>query len=212
MNTVLKYFQQIPSARELSLKELTLELVMLLLLVTGQRGQTIHLLHLRNMTECNDSYKFAMTEHLKQSRQGNPVITLKAYQKDKSLCLFTSLKNLNRTRIIRGTEPCSLVRFVKPHKRVSRDTIGRWVKISLDNAGIDTTQFKTHEARQASTSAAKKNAVRLQEILDTAGWAYATTFACVYDKPILQEEGFANGVLCKKPVNASTKVESDRFD
>ena len=96
---------------------------MLLLLVTGQKGQVIHLLHSYNVTEYNDSYKFAMTEHLKQSRQGNLLITLKVYR-----------------------------------------------------LGV-----------------------------------YATMFACFYDKPILQEAEFANGVLCKKPVNASTKVETDRF-
>ena len=105
-----------------------------------------------------------------------------------------------RTRIIRGTESYFLVSFVEPHKRVSRDTISRWVKISLDSAGIDTTQFKPHRTRQASTLAAKKNAVSLQEILNTAGWASATTFARFCDKPILQGEEFANGVLCNKPV------------
>ena len=56
-----------------------------------------------------------------------------------SLCVFTHLKEyLCRTRIIRGTESYLLVSFVKPHKRVSRDNISRWVKISLDTAGIDT--------------------------------------------------------------------------
>ena len=67
---------------------------------------------------------------------------------------------------------------------MSRDTISRWVKISLDSAGIDTIQFKPHSTRQTSTSAAKKNAVSLQEILNTA----------------LQGAEFANGVLFKKPV------------
>ena len=131
-----------PSIRELSLKELTLKLAMLLLLVAGQRGQTIQVLDLNNMTQCNDSYTFTITEHLKQSRPGNPnpVITLKAYHNDvESLCVFTHLKEyLCRTRIIRGTESYLLVSFVKPHKRVSRDNISRWVKISLDTAGIDT--------------------------------------------------------------------------
>ena len=178
-----------PLIGELSLKELTVKLIMLLLLVTGQRGQTIHVLDINNnnMTQCNDSYTFTITEHLKQSLPGNPnpVITLKAYHNDERLCVFiTHLKEyICRTRIIRGTESHLLLSFVKPHERVSRDTISRWVKISEDRAGIDTTQCKPHSARQASTSAAKKNAVSLQEIVNTAGWTSVTTFARFYDKP-----------------------------
>ena len=108
---------------------------MLLLLVTGQRGQTIHLLDLNNMSECNDSYIFTITEHLKQSRPGNliPVITLRAYHNDKSLCVYTHLKK----------------------------TTSRWVKISLESAGIDTMRFKPRSTRQAYTLAAKQNAVSL---------------------------------------------------
>ena len=79
---------------------------------------------------------------------------------------------------------------------MSRETISRWVKISLDSAGIDTTRFKPHSTRQASTSAAKQNAVSLQEILNSAGWASASTFARFYGKPIEQQAEFANGVLC----------------
>ena len=124
VNCVPTHFQQMPSARELSLKELTLKLVMLLLLVTGQRGQTIHLLDLNNMSECNDSYIFTITEHLKQSRPGNPnpVITLRAYHNDKSLCVYAHLKEyLSRTRIIRGIESYLLISFVKPHRSEPRD-------------------------------------------------------------------------------------------
>ena len=96
------------------------------------------MLDVNNMTQCNESYTFTITEHLKQSRPGNPnpVITLKVYHNDERLCVFTHLKEyLCRTRIIGGTESYLLVSFVKPHKTVSRDTIS---------------------TRQASTSAAKK--------------------------------------------------------
>lgn len=76
-----------------------------------------------------------------------------------NVCVYLHILNLNRIQIIRGTESYLLsISFVKPHKRVSKDTVSRWVKISLDRAGIDATQFKLHSTRQAFTSAAKKNA------------------------------------------------------
>lgn len=56
-----------------------------------------------------------------------------------------------------------------PFKRVSRDTISRWVKLVLTDSGIDTSRFKPHSTRAASTSAASNASVSLDDILHTAG-------------------------------------------
>mgnify|MGYP001795637579 CR=1 FL=1 len=52
-------------------------------------------------------------------------------------------------------------------------------------SGIDINLFKTHSTRAASTSAAKKAQVPLQEILDRAGWSSAKTFATFYNKEVI---------------------------
>ena len=195
---VLSYLRDMAPVKDLSLKELTLKLTMLLLLVTGQRGQTIHLLNLADMTMFDDQCIFTIPGLLKQSRPGksNPVVALKVYKEDVRICVITTLNEyIARTKDLRGSEAFLLISFVKPHKRISRDTLSRWVSVVLDCAGIDTSRFKAHSTRPASTSAAKRNSVNIDDILSTAGWSSARTFAVFYDRPIREHSQFANGVL-----------------
>ena len=72
---------------KLSLKELTLNLLVLILLVSGQRGQTVHLLRIEHMVSVNNCYTFQIVDHLKQSRPGvkNPLVDLRPF-KDETLC------------------------------------------------------------------------------------------------------------------------------
>lgn len=49
VNVVLKYLDSLPVVEDLSLKELTLRMCMLLALVTGQRGQALHLLKVKDL-------------------------------------------------------------------------------------------------------------------------------------------------------------------
>ena len=49
VNLVLQYISSMGNSQELSLKDLTLKLVMLVVLTTAQRGQSLHLLHTQNM-------------------------------------------------------------------------------------------------------------------------------------------------------------------
>ena len=59
------YLQGLSPIGALNLKELTLKLVTLMLLVSGQRGQTIHLLNISNMRVSPDSYTFLFSRLLK---------------------------------------------------------------------------------------------------------------------------------------------------
>ena len=59
-------------AKRLNLKLLTVNLVMLCLLVTGQRCQSVHLMDIRHMVKEESSYKFHIDKLVKQSRPGKP--------------------------------------------------------------------------------------------------------------------------------------------
>ena len=48
-----------------------------------------------------------------------------------------------------------LISHIEPHREVKNCTISRWLKDMLNLSGIDTTQFKEHSTRSASTSKAK---------------------------------------------------------
>ena len=60
-------------------------------------------------------------------------------------CVYTYLKEyLARTEKLRGQETQLLISFQKPYKGVSTDTIGRWAKTVLSQAGIDTAIFSAY--------------------------------------------------------------------
>ena len=61
---------------KLELKTLTLKLIMLIALVSAQRGQTLHILDIAYMKEAPDVVEFLLSEHIKQSRPGYKVLQL----------------------------------------------------------------------------------------------------------------------------------------
>ena len=198
VNQVLDYLKTLSPVNEISLKSLTLKLIMLLALVTAQRGQSLLFLNVDSMIDSGSSIVFRLQEHVKQSKPGSKgmVIELKSFT-DPRLCVVTTLKEyLTRTKFVRETHSYSqlLLSYVKPHSPVSRDTISRWVKFVLQSSGIDVNIFKPHSTRSASTSKAKLSDVPLADILDKAGWKSESTFAKFYDKKIV-EDTFANKVL-----------------
>ena len=58
---VLNYLRTLHPVKELPLKDLTLKVIMLLLLVTGQRGQTIHLMTFAAMKLTESVCQFQLT-------------------------------------------------------------------------------------------------------------------------------------------------------
>jgi hypothetical protein len=112
-------------------------------------------------------------------------IKVKAYPPDRRLCIKKLLAcYLECTANLRGPAVELLVSFKKPHAAVGTDTIARWIRLIMAEAGIDISQFKAHSSRAASTSAAKKNFVPISEIVGKAGWTNEKTFCRFYDKPI----------------------------
>ena len=66
---VFDMFKQQPLVQFLSLYDLTLRTVMLLALVSAQRGQSLHLLDINLMTVTADAYIFLIMGDFKQSRK-----------------------------------------------------------------------------------------------------------------------------------------------
>lgn len=198
VRTMLACLQKWYPLHKLSLKVLTYKLVMLLLLVSGNRGQSLQLLDLKNLVQGTNSFTFMFDKVLKQSRPGvkQPLFVLKPYDRDVSLCVVRTLKAyLLRTHTLRKGHSQLLISYIAPHEPVSRDTISRWVRAIFDEAGLAAV-FKPHSTRAASTSAAKRADVHLEDILSKAGWASDCTFRKHYDRPVLvAEDTFANAVL-----------------
>ena len=200
-SVVLDYLETLHPVATLSLKDLTLKLVMLTLLVTGQRGQTIHLMDLDYMKQGKQSYTFVIQERIKTTRPGRkqPKLVLTEFRKNSKLCVVKTLQEyIKRTKDIRNSSRL-FITYIKPHKEASRDTISRWTKAVMKEAGIDMTVFAAHSTRAASTSKAATRNVPLNTILKTAGWSNENTFTKFYKKQIHNnlDNDFATAVLSK---------------
>ena len=68
------------------------------------------------------------------------------------------------------------------------------MKSTLAEAGIDTTKFKAHSSRSASSSAAYEAGVALPDIMEAADWSTVSTFTKFYHRPVCKSS-FANAVL-----------------
>ena len=153
VNQVLNRLRSYPPIECISLKELTLKVVMLLALSTGERTQTIHCLDVNHMTITDKTYIFYLTSLQKQSQPGKhpKPIELKAFDQEHSLRIIHHLgPYIEKTGAHRNdiTTSQSLLNYQKPFKPVvSKDTISRWVKIVLEDAGIDITKFPACSTR-----------------------------------------------------------------
>lgn len=148
------------------------------------------------MTDNASLFTFTITNVVKQSKaRTKQPIKCEDYTIDERLCIVTLLQEyIRRTEPIRGHNSQLLLSYIKPFKPVSRDNVSWWVKTVMELAGIDTTKFKPHSTRAASTSAVKLKSVPLENILESAGWNNDCVFAKYYNKTF-NTKSFALGVL-----------------
>lgn len=91
---VLEKLRTMVPLKCLSLKDLTLKLVMLMALTQAARVQTLHLLVLRNIDIGVDSISVELGGNIKQCRPKFNVqlVKFQAYVRDKRLCVYETLK------------------------------------------------------------------------------------------------------------------------
>ena len=197
VNIVLNFLKIFVPVRELPLCQLTFKLVMLLAITSAQRVQSLQLLNVDNIFVNGDIIYCVIDGLLKQSsiKRKNPLIVLKSYEVDPDICVVSSMKEyLRRTQTLRKNEKQLFISYQQPHSGVSKDTISRWIKMVLCEAGVEMDTFSAHSTRSAAASAAKRNGVDVEEILRAAGWASNAMFANFYNKPI-QGCAFSDGVV-----------------
>ena len=115
------------NSQELSLKDLTLKLVMLVALTTAQRGQSLQLLDIQNMVQEDTSCTFMIISNQKQSKPGKStsdlVIRLNAYPHDRNLCVVNAcLVYLDRTKLLRDIANLVCLLLIRNHRRKPDET------------------------------------------------------------------------------------------
>ena len=197
---LLTFLSKLSPPKALSLLSLSCKLATLLVLLTGQRGQSIHLLKVTDLECTSDSLIVRFTSPLKTTRPGSHLaeITLPAYE-NVNLCILTTfLEYKKRTKCLRskGTEALFLA-TIRPHKAASRDTVSNWVRRMLKEAGIDMSVFTPHSTRAASTSA-QRLLTSLSHNTQYCRWSQQSTFRRFYDRPIRRDPSFAATLLKRK--------------
>ena len=196
-NIMLNHIKSLSPVASLTLKQLTYKLLSLMLLLSGQRGQTVHLIDIRNIDITPNRFNITIGDLTKTTRPGHHTEQLhfKAYAPNRRLCVHTVIQEyLRRTLEIRGKETRLFIGIRPPHRAISRDTLSRWVKEFMRDCGINMAIFAPHSVRSAAVSAVDRSTkVQLKTILRTAGWTTANTFTKYYKKPI--SENFSDGLL-----------------
>ena len=197
VNKVFETLKDWPGNKNLGLRDLTFKVVILLLLVTGHRGQTIVALSLEGLEVHKKEMVFRLDKLLKSNRLGDPLstITVCSYDTCPRICVVRALKAyISRTKDIRVGKQL-LVSFIRPHASISRDTLSRWTMLMLKKAGVDTTLYGPHSTRGAAASKAKLLGASVQSILKHAGWKTARSFALHYSKKVEKEDKVAKRLL-----------------
>lgn len=196
VNLVFTLLKKWHPPSKLDLKQLMQKTAVLLILLSGRRGNSIVKICIRDIVFEDDGVKIKIVELTKTSSTNFHVQDLHFLKfSDSSLCLMTYLQALiDRTRIFRNSDQL-LISFRKPYRPISRDTLSRWLKDIMALSGVNMDLFKAHSARSASASKAVSHQVSLSTIMKAVGWRKAETIAKFYHKPIEEQHRFAEALL-----------------
>ena len=192
VDTVLKFLNSKEDNEKLSLKDLTLKVTILIALSSACRSSEVSRLDMNFMKIDNDSIKFSIPTLTKGRRCGDPPveIVLGKFQAQPKLDVVSCiLEYVNRTQNIREGETILLVSYIKPHKQVRPCTVAKWIQQIMKLSGIDTSTFKAHSTRGASTSKANKQGLSVPQIMKMAKWKSECTFRRFYSRTIEGETG-----------------------
>jgi hypothetical protein len=203
---VLTFLQTWFPASEISLDKLSMKVAMLILLVTGQRPQILAHLRLTNMKTTSEVIEFILEPlDIKQGRPGfkPQTIQLTQFLANPKICVYRYVSvYISRTALLRKDIKALFLTTTKPHRAASGNTISRWLKCTLQGAGIDIAKFTAGSSRAATTSAAKQSGLPIDQILKAGGWTRQDTFSRFYDKPLLPQS-FGDTILSRVQTDLS---------
>lgn len=195
LNLIKKWYP----LEELSLEKLVKKLVVLLVLASGQRVQTISKINLKNIKIKEDGVEIYFTDLLKTSKsnRGQPILKFNFFIEQPDLCVAKTLvKYLEVTQNNRNKEDYLILTYRKPVHKASTQSISRWIKDVMKASGIDISIFKSHSTRHASTSAVHRAGMNIDSIKNSAGWTKKSeVFAKFYNRPLVDECNFVEYLI-----------------
>ena len=106
------------------------------------------------------------------------------YIQDKEWCQFAYY--IKRTvSLVPPTENNLFITHGKPYKKPSKDTVHRWILEILNCAGINTSRYKVHNTRNASSSKSLSQGLNVKSILSKGGSKSENVFSKHYQLLIM---------------------------
>ena len=153
VGAVVKYLTNASSEK---LYDLSKKLATLTAILYGQRPKEIlGLIDIRNLSFEENFLVIRNGDIMKTSNKKCHIGEIKfpRYQENDKICIFTRIKEyLKLTGNLRGNITRLFVTSTKSYKSASQDTLARWIKTTLQSAGIDMSIFTPHSTRSATTS------------------------------------------------------------
>ena len=185
VNKLFNLFRKLDSQESLSVAVLGKKLAILIaILAGGQRVQTVHKINVADIRVFNDKCIIPIYDKLKQSKPGKHMkpMEFSVYLREPKLCIVDNLKEyLKKTSPYRKHYELFLS-YHKPHAPVSKDTLARWCKEMLSQAGININEHTSHSSRSAASSYLYAKGISLRDICDAAGWSSERTFVSFYKR------------------------------
>ncbi|KAJ8018825.1 hypothetical protein HOLleu_42972 [Holothuria leucospilota] len=180
VQVVLDYIKSLGANSDLSLKLLSKKAVVLVALATGCRGSEIAKM-VTNLVKIDaEKVQVGIMGATKTSKPGQTKICILPFLKVTDICPASVFRHyLERTKSFRSSsndEDNVFISFLKPYRKVCSATIARWIKDILRLAGVDTGVFTAHFTRGASTSAALRAGMAVEDIMKVADWTRVATF------------------------------------
>ena len=197
-----------PSSSTYSLKFLSLKIVTLLTLLSGQRVSTVHQFCISDMQTTPSLIIFnipGLLKHSRHTKRDNP-IPFHAFPQDADLCPVSTINQYLTARATLANYVLhdALLCYRKPHGPTIKDTLARWIRSVLKLSGVDMDTFTVHSCRSASTSKAMSSGVALDVILKAGQWSADSTFYQFYRKVIVKSGNLVDITFAESLINTTT--------
>ena len=153
-------------------------------MATGQRLQALHQMM---RADCQWDATTLVIKYSKRLKTNDPIekpLVLKFVRSEnENLCVYAHLWAYMGHTLSQPAAPYVFSTVRTPTTRASPKTVSRQVRAAL--TWVDP-QYSAYSARHASTSAAARALVHVNDILRSAGWASENTFSRFYNRPLHQ--------------------------
>ncbi|KAG1463602.1 hypothetical protein G6F56_005248 [Rhizopus delemar] len=117
--------------------------------------------------------------HFREAKETQVKSVVLGLAEDNSMCLVSTLFSfLQQSSHLRNNLPIDhssfLAYILEPEKvkSASPSTVATWVSKAMDKAGIDTSVYKPHSIRSASSTKAVENGMTISEVKHHANWSH----------------------------------------